>query len=57
MDYGTVTETGGTVTRDNVVELLNVSPSQAYRLLKKLCDKGKIRLVGAGRAANYELIE
>lgn len=47
----------GKVTRDNVVELLNVTPSQAYRLLKKLSDKGKIRLVGNGRAAYYELIK
>lgn len=48
---------GGKVTRDNVVELLNVTPSQAYRLLKKLSVKGKIRLVGNGRAAYYELIK
>ena len=30
---------GGCVTRDNVCELLNVSESQAYRLLKKLVEK------------------
>lgn len=48
---------GGKVTRDNVVELLNVTPPQAYRLLKKLSDKGKIKLVGSGRAAYYELIK
>ncbi len=42
---------GGKITRDNVVELLNVTPSQAYRLLKKLSDKGCIKLVGNGRAA------
>ncbi len=48
---------GGTVTRDNVVELLNVTPPQAYRLLKKLSDKGRIKLVGNGRSAYYELIK
>ena len=48
---------GGKITRDNVVELLNVSPSQAYRLLKKVADKGRIKLVGNGRMAYYELIE
>ena len=48
---------GGKITRDNVVELLNVSPSQAYRLLKKVADKGRIKLVGNGRKAYYELIE
>lgn len=47
---------GGRITRDNVVELLNVTPSQAYRLLKKMSDKGKIKLVGNGRSAYYELI-
>lgn len=46
----------GRVTRDNVVELLNVTPSQAYRLLKKMSDKGRIKLVGNGRSAHYELI-
>lgn len=47
---------GGRITRDNVVELLNVTPSQAYRLLKKMSDKGRIKLVGNGRSAYYELI-
>lgn len=47
---------GGKITRDNVVELLNVTPSQAYRLLKKMSDKGRIKLVGNGRSAYYELI-
>ena len=48
---------GGKITRDNVVELLNVTPSQAYRLLKKMSDKGRIKLVGNGRSAYYELIK
>lgn len=48
---------GGKITRDNVVELLNVTPSQAYRLLKKMSDKGWIKLVGTGRSAYYELIK
>ena len=48
---------GGKITRDNVVELLNVTPSQAYRLLKKMSDKGRINLVGSGRAAYYELVK
>ena len=33
---------GGRITRDNVVKLLNVTPSQAYRLLKKIYNKGRI---------------
>jgi Fic family protein len=44
------------LTRDNVVKLLSVSPSQAYRLLKKLADKGMLKLVGNGRSAYYEKI-
>ena len=47
---------GGRITRDNVVELLNVTLSQAYRLLKKMSDKGRIKLVGNGQSAHYELI-
>ena len=43
-------------TQDNVVELLNVTPSQAYRLLKKMSDKGRIKLIGSGRSAYYELV-
>ena len=48
---------GGKITRDNVVELLNVTPPQAYRLLKKMSDKGRIKLVGHGRSAYYELVK
>lgn len=51
-----VQKQGGTITRDNVIELLNVTPSQAYRLLKKLTDKERLRLVGTGRNAYYEMI-
>ena len=51
-----VQKQGGTITRDNVIELLNVTPSQAYRLLKKLTDKEKLRLVGTGSSAYYEMV-
>lgn len=47
----------GYVTRDNVGELFNISDSQAYRVLKKLADKGKLILIGTGRNARYELVE
>lgn len=45
----------GFVTRDNVSELLNISSSQAYRVLKKLANKGTLVLIGKGRSARYEL--
>ena len=47
----------GYVTRDNVKELLNISSSQAYRILKKLADKEKLVLIGTGRNARYELVK
>lgn len=46
---------GGKVTRSEVIELLRVSPSQAYRLLKKLEDAGKLIGIGMGKGAHYEL--
>ena len=47
----------GYVTRDNVRELLNISNSQAYRVLKKLADKKKLVLIGAGRNARYVILK
>ena len=46
----------GSVTRENVVDLLGINPPQAYRILKKLTEKGKLTLAGNGRAAHYEVI-
>ena len=48
---------GGYVTRDNVSELLNISSSQAYRVLKKIANNGKLVLVGKGRTARYDLVK
>lgn len=45
----------GIITRENVVDLLGINPSQAYRMLKRLTDRGKLKLVGSGRAAHYEM--
>lgn len=47
----------GKVTRDNVIELLNVTPPQAYRVLKRMKEKGKIKLIGKGRTAYYKAVE
>ena len=44
------------ITRENVVDLLGIKPSQAYRMLKRLSDKGELKLVGSGRTAHYEMI-
>jgi ATP-dependent DNA helicase RecG len=47
----------GIVTRDNVVELLGINQAQAYRVLKKIAENGKLKLVGSGRASHYELVK
>lgn len=43
------------ITRKDVVALLHLSESQAYRVLKKLVDDDKLILVGRGRSAKYKL--
>lgn len=50
-------EQQGFITRDNVSELLNISLSQAYRLLKGLVNKNKLILIGTGRLAKYKLVK
>ena len=45
------------ITRGDVIELLHVSPSQAYRQLKKLVDEGLLTLDGTTSAAKYTLKE
>lgn len=45
----------GYVKRENVSELLNITNSQAYRILKKLTDKKLLMLEGSGRSARYIL--
>lgn len=46
----------GYVTRDNVMELLNLTTSQAYRILKKLADENKLNLEGKGKGSKYKLV-
>lgn len=41
------------ITREDVINLLNVESSQAYRILKKLVDQDKLVLVGKGKYAKY----
>lgn len=43
----------GFVTRADAVELLHISPSQAYRVLQKLKESGKLLLKGNGAGAKY----
>ena len=46
-------QTKGEVTRADVVELLHVTPPQAYRILQKLKDAGQLSLEGKGAGAKY----
>ena len=46
-------EKQGYVKRANVVELLHVTPSQAYRILTKLSDAGRLSRSGRGAGAKY----
>ena len=43
----------GYVTRRNVAELLHISPSQAYRILRNLADEKCLNLEGKGKYAKY----
>ena len=45
------------LTRKDVIELLHVSPPQAYRLLKKLVENGKLIRIGNTSAAQYKLAQ
>lgn len=45
------------ITRAQVMQLCKISAPQAYRLLKRLADRGILRKVGSGRGAHYESME
>lgn len=48
-------ENGGTITRGDVMELLHLSKSQAYHLLKKMVEEDKLVAEGTTRNAFYRL--
>ena len=41
------------ITRKDVINLLHVTPFQAYRILKKLVEKGVLKVSGFTRNAQY----
>ena len=41
------------ITRKDVINLLHVTPSQAYRILKKLVKNGELEVSGSTRNAQY----
>lgn len=46
----------GWVTRENVTDLLKLTNAQAYNILKKLAESGKLKLEGKGRGSKYRLV-
>lgn len=47
----------GKITRADAADLLRISSDSAYKLLKNLCDKGRITLIGKGKSAYYVISE
>lgn len=47
----------GAISRKDVIELLHISPPQAYRLLKKMVKEDKLLVYGHTSAAHYTLKE
>ena len=43
----------GSITRNEVEELLKVKQTRAYTILKKLCDAGELQAVSEGKNTKY----
>ena len=47
----------GIITKQNIIDLLNVTPSQAYKIIKQLQNENKIMLLNGGKYAKYQIVE
>ena len=47
----------GIITKQNIIDLLNVTPSQAYKIIKQLQSENKIMLLNGGKYAKYQIVE
>lgn len=47
----------GKITKQDVVDLLKITPSQAYAILKQLQNDNKIVLTNSGKYAKYKIVE
>ena len=47
----------GIITKQNVIDLLKITPAQAYSLIKKLKSENKISLLNGGKYAKYKVVE
>ena len=52
----TLAKQQGFITRQNVVDLLHITPPQAYRLLQKLTQSNQLIAEGKGRYTKYRLV-
>ena len=43
----------GQITRKEAEELLEVGATKAFRLLKELCEEGRLQVQGSGRQSKY----
>ena len=46
----------GIITKQDVIELLKVTPSQAYTVIKKLQAEGRLELLCGGKYSKYKVI-
>lgn len=47
----------GMITKQDVADLLKVTPTQAYTLIKKMQKEGKLELVYGGKYAKYKIVQ
>lgn len=47
----------GLITKQDVIELLKVTPTQAYAVIKKLQQAGKLELLCGGKYARYKMVD
>ena len=50
-------EQEGIITKQDVVELLNVTPTQAYTIIRQLQKEGKLTLLCGGKYSKYKAIQ
>ena len=46
----------GIITKQDVIELLKVTPSQAYTVIKKLQGEGRLKLLCGGKYSKYKVV-
>ena len=47
----------GIITKQDVIELLKVNPSQAYTVIKKLQAEGRLKLLCGGKYSKYKVVK